>query len=134
VAGIGAMTGGKAGGYGSPSRDRVIYVTTRLIGHQVEVQVKDGSIYSGIFHATNTTEKDFGMFCWIWFCLRDYFFDFKCCKWIQFLVSVEVFSRTHAILFVNNIHLLVTHRNHLENGALDKGLFCTRAEGYCRVF
>lgn len=75
MAGVGAMAGGKAGSYGSPSRDRVIYVITCLIGHHVEVQVKDGSIYSGIFHATNT-EKDFGMFCWIWFCLRDYAFDF----------------------------------------------------------
>ena len=52
------MTGSK--GYESPSRDRLVYVTTCLIGHQVEVQVKNGSIYSGVFHATN--EKDFGMF------------------------------------------------------------------------
>ncbi len=65
--GIGAMTGGKVGGYGSPSRDRLVYVTTCLVGHHVEVLVKDGSIYSGIFHATSA-EKDVGMFCWIWFC------------------------------------------------------------------
>lgn len=63
--GIGAMAGYKIGGYGSPSRDRVVFVTTCLIGHHVEVQVKDGSIYSGIFHATNAAEKDFGMFFWI---------------------------------------------------------------------
>ena len=62
VDGIGAMAGYKIGGYGSPSRDRVVYVTTCLIGHHVEVQVKDGSIYSGIFHAA---EKDFGMLFWI---------------------------------------------------------------------
>jgi len=55
------VTGSKGGSYESPSRDRLVYLTTCLIGHQVEVQVKNGSIYSGIFHATNT-EKDFGMF------------------------------------------------------------------------
>jgi len=41
--------------------DRLVYVTTCLIGQQVQVQVKNGSIYSGIFHATDT-HKDFGMF------------------------------------------------------------------------
>lgn len=56
----GAMTGGKVGGYGSPSRDRLVYVTTCLVGHHVEVLVKDGSIYSGIFHATSA-EKDVGI-------------------------------------------------------------------------
>lgn len=60
----GAVTGSKGGSYESPSHDRLVYVTTCLIGHQVEVQVKNGSIYSGIFHATNT-DKDFGMFCCI---------------------------------------------------------------------
>ncbi|KAL4589266.1 hypothetical protein LXL04_002172 [Taraxacum kok-saghyz] len=44
----------------SPSRERLVYITTSLIGHQVEVQVIDGSVYSGIFHATNA-EKDFGI-------------------------------------------------------------------------
>lgn len=43
----------------SPSRDRLIYLTACLIGHQVEVQVMDGSVFSGIFHATNA--EDFGM-------------------------------------------------------------------------
>ncbi|KAJ7951548.1 polyadenylate-binding protein-interacting protein 3-like [Quillaja saponaria] len=52
--------GSKAGSYESPSRDRLVYVTTCLIGHQVEVQVKNGSTYSGIFHATNA-DKDFGI-------------------------------------------------------------------------
>ena len=56
------MAGYKIGGNGSPSRDRVVFVTTCFIGHHVEVQVKDGSIYSGIFHAA---EKDFGMLFWI---------------------------------------------------------------------
>ncbi|RZB84421.1 polyadenylate-binding protein-interacting protein 3-like isoform X1 [Glycine soja] len=56
----GAVTGSKGGSYESPSHDRLVYVTTCLIGHQVEVQVKNGSIYSGIFHATNT-DKDFGI-------------------------------------------------------------------------
>ncbi|XP_057771030.1 polyadenylate-binding protein-interacting protein 4-like isoform X2 [Salvia miltiorrhiza] len=35
----------------SNSCDRLIYLTTCLIGHQVEVQVHDGSVFSGIFHA-----------------------------------------------------------------------------------
>ncbi|XP_054784825.1 polyadenylate-binding protein-interacting protein 3-like isoform X2 [Prosopis cineraria] len=43
-----------------PSHDRLVYVTSCLIGQQVEVHVKNGSIYSGIFHATNT-ERDFGI-------------------------------------------------------------------------
>ncbi|KAL9238612.1 hypothetical protein vseg_013008 [Gypsophila vaccaria] len=41
-------------------RDRLVYLTTCLIGLHVEVQVKSGSIYSGIFHATNA-DTDFGI-------------------------------------------------------------------------
>lgn len=59
-----ALVGSKVGGCESPSRDRLIYLSACLIGHTVEVQVKNGSIYSGIFHATNS-EKDFGMFFFI---------------------------------------------------------------------
>lgn len=55
----GIQTGNK-GGVESPSRERLVYLTTCLIGHQVEVQVIDGSVFSGIFHATNA-EKDFGI-------------------------------------------------------------------------
>lgn len=51
---------GKGGLLESPSHDRLIYLTACLIGHQVEVQVMDGSVFSGIFHATNA--EDFGMF------------------------------------------------------------------------
>lgn len=51
---------GKGGAYQSLSRDRLIYLSTCLIGHQVEVQVMDGSVFSGILHATNA-EKDFGI-------------------------------------------------------------------------
>ncbi|KAL2243204.1 UNVERIFIED_CONTAM: Polyadenylate-binding protein-interacting protein 4 [Sesamum indicum] len=43
----------------SNSRDRLIYATTSLIGHPVEVQVLDGSVFSGILHATNA--EDFGI-------------------------------------------------------------------------
>ncbi|XP_057797139.1 polyadenylate-binding protein-interacting protein 3-like [Salvia miltiorrhiza] len=50
---------GKGGVLEPPSRDRLIYLTTCLIGHQVEVQVMDGSVFSGIFHATNA--DDFGI-------------------------------------------------------------------------
>ncbi|WJX74618.1 Polyadenylate-binding protein-interacting protein 3 [Trifolium repens] len=60
LASTGVVTGIKDGSYESSSHDRLVYVTTSLIGQQVEVQVKNGSIYSGIFHATNT-DKDFGI-------------------------------------------------------------------------
>ncbi|XP_073310489.1 polyadenylate-binding protein-interacting protein 4-like isoform X2 [Primulina huaijiensis] len=50
---------GNGGGLELPPCDRLIYLSASLIGHQVEVQVLDGSIFSGIFHATNT--DDFGM-------------------------------------------------------------------------
>ncbi|KAM1717273.1 hypothetical protein COP2_025410 [Malus domestica] len=53
-------TGRKSGNSESPSRDRLVYMTTCLIGHNVEVQVENGSVYSGIFHATNA-ERDFGI-------------------------------------------------------------------------
>ncbi|CAI9261940.1 unnamed protein product [Lactuca saligna] len=48
------------GGVDNPSRERLVYLTTCLIGHQVDVQVTDGSIYSGIFHASNA-DNDFGI-------------------------------------------------------------------------
>ncbi|KAI3803345.1 hypothetical protein L1987_31496 [Smallanthus sonchifolius] len=51
---------GNTGGIESPSHDRLVYITTCFIGHQVEVQVLDGSLFTGIFHATNA-EKDFGI-------------------------------------------------------------------------
>ncbi|KAL1559158.1 Polyadenylate-binding protein-interacting protein 3, variant 2 [Salvia divinorum] len=50
---------GKGGVHEPPSRDRLIYLTACLIGHQVEVHVMDGSVFSGIFHATNA--DDFGI-------------------------------------------------------------------------
>lgn len=55
----GLSTGDKVG-VDSPSRERLVYLTTCLIGHQVDVQVIDGSVYSGIFHATNA-DNDFGI-------------------------------------------------------------------------
>ncbi|KAL3375677.1 hypothetical protein AABB24_006907 [Solanum stoloniferum] len=51
---------GKRGSYESPSHDRLVYFSTCLLGHQVEVQTMDGSVFSGIFHATNA-DKDFGI-------------------------------------------------------------------------
>lgn len=57
--GVGTVKKGVA--YESPLRDRLVYLTTCLLGHHVEVHVKNGSIYSGIFHAANA-EKDFGMY------------------------------------------------------------------------
>lgn len=58
---IGVLSSGKFGGCESPSHDRLLYVATSLIGLPVDVQMKNGSIFSGIFHAT-TDEKEFGMF------------------------------------------------------------------------
>ncbi|XP_031261830.1 polyadenylate-binding protein-interacting protein 3-like isoform X1 [Pistacia vera] len=60
VTSTGALSGGKFGGFESPSHDRLLYVTTSLIGLPVDVQTKNGSIYSGIFHATSD-EKEFGV-------------------------------------------------------------------------
>ena len=57
---IGAM--GKVGVYESPLRDRLIYLTTCLVGHLVEVQLKNGSVYSGTCYTTNV-EKEFGKSC-----------------------------------------------------------------------
>ncbi|XP_030525467.1 polyadenylate-binding protein-interacting protein 3-like isoform X2 [Rhodamnia argentea] len=56
----GSMADSKAGGNLSPSHDRLVYFSTHLIGHHVEVQVKNGSIYSGIYHAANV-DKDMGI-------------------------------------------------------------------------
>lgn len=55
------LPAGEKGGVDGPSRERLVYLTTCLIGHQVEVQVIDGSVFSGIFHATNA-DSDFGIF------------------------------------------------------------------------
>ena len=41
------------------SRDSLVYLTTCMIGHLVEAHLKNGSIYSGIFHAADV-KKDFG--------------------------------------------------------------------------
>lgn len=54
---------GKGGSFESPSRDRLVYLATSFMGQQVEVQVVDGSVYSGIFHTTNS--EDFGMMRYI---------------------------------------------------------------------
>lgn len=56
----GGLVASKIGG---PSGDRLLYLATCLIGQPVEVQVKNGSLYTGIFHATNA-DKDFGMVNW----------------------------------------------------------------------
>lgn len=56
---IGKLPGSSMGSFESPLCDRLLYLTTCLIGHHVEVHVRCGSVYSGIFHATNS-EDDFG--------------------------------------------------------------------------
>lgn len=53
------MNGSRVVGFDGPSRDRLVYSTMFLRGHRVEVQVKDGSMYSGIFHAASIG-KDMG--------------------------------------------------------------------------
>lgn len=50
--------GTKSGAFANPSHDRLVYLATCLIGHPVQVQVKNGSTYSGIFHAN---DKDFAI-------------------------------------------------------------------------
>ncbi|KAL1218929.1 Polyadenylate-binding protein-interacting protein 3 [Cardamine amara subsp. amara] len=52
--------GGEAGSVDTPSRQLLLFLTTCNIGHQVEVHLKNGSVYSGIFHAADV-EKDFGI-------------------------------------------------------------------------
>lgn len=72
--GTGSANGVKAGRLTSSSRDRLIYVLTCFVGHRVEVHVKNGSIISGIFHATNA-DGDFGTYpylvyaCMYWKCV-----------------------------------------------------------------
>ncbi|KAH7656547.1 Protein interacting with poly(A)-binding protein [Dioscorea alata] len=56
----GLANGGKGGGAISSSCDRLIYVMACLIGQPVEVHVRNGSVISGIFHASNAA-KDFGI-------------------------------------------------------------------------
>ncbi|XP_057856372.1 polyadenylate-binding protein-interacting protein 4 isoform X2 [Cryptomeria japonica] len=50
----------KSGGFGQPMHDRFLFMTTCLVGRHVEVQVKNGSIFSGIFHSTHA-ENDNGV-------------------------------------------------------------------------
>ncbi|TYK07254.1 polyadenylate-binding protein-interacting protein 3 isoform X1 [Cucumis melo var. makuwa] len=54
------LAGSKDGSFGSSSHDRLVYLTACFIGQHVDVQVKNGSVYSGIFHSSNT-DKDFGI-------------------------------------------------------------------------
>ncbi|KAL0717182.1 hypothetical protein Bca4012_066504 [Brassica carinata] len=42
------------------SRDSLVNLTTCMIGHLVEAHLKNGSVYSGIFHAADV-DKDFGI-------------------------------------------------------------------------
>ncbi|KAF8083830.1 hypothetical protein N665_0750s0016 [Sinapis alba] len=50
-------SGGKAGSVDTPSRDPFVYLTTCKIGHRVQVHLKNGSVYSGIFHAADMENK-----------------------------------------------------------------------------
>ncbi|XP_051119452.1 polyadenylate-binding protein-interacting protein 4-like isoform X2 [Andrographis paniculata] len=44
---------GKMGSFESSSSERLVHITSCLIGHEVDVCLLDGSIYSGIFQARN---------------------------------------------------------------------------------
>ncbi|XP_024006325.1 polyadenylate-binding protein-interacting protein 3 isoform X2 [Eutrema salsugineum] len=52
--------GREAGSVDSPYRDLFVYLTTCKIGHHVEVHLKNGSVYSGIFHSTDV-KNNFGI-------------------------------------------------------------------------
>ncbi|KAH9713519.1 LsmAD domain-containing protein [Citrus sinensis] len=56
----GSVIGSKSGSCAVSSHDKLLYLASCLIGLSVEVQVKGGSVYAGIFHATSD-EKDFGV-------------------------------------------------------------------------
>ncbi|KAH9322101.1 hypothetical protein KI387_016740 [Taxus chinensis] len=56
----GSVSGNRGGEPERTRHDRFVFVTMLLIGQPVEVQVKDGSIYSGIFYTANTG-KDYGI-------------------------------------------------------------------------
>lgn len=53
------VDGGKAASVDTPSRDPFVYLATCKIGHHVEVHLRNGSVYSGIFHAADV-ENNFG--------------------------------------------------------------------------
>ncbi|KAI5059890.1 hypothetical protein GOP47_0024310 [Adiantum capillus-veneris] len=56
-----ASAGGESRDGGQePLNQHLLYLTACLIGQLVEVQVKNGSIYSGVFH-TASAEKDYGV-------------------------------------------------------------------------
>ncbi|KAH7851631.1 hypothetical protein Vadar_014527 [Vaccinium darrowii] len=57
----GVLAGSNSGDYGSPSRERLVYLTTCLIGHRVEVQVTDGSLCSGIYIIRQMLKKILGV-------------------------------------------------------------------------
>ena len=42
--------------------DALLFATMCIIGLPVDVHVKDGSVYSGIFH-TASVENEYGVFC-----------------------------------------------------------------------
>eukprot|EP01018_Ginkgo_biloba_P010447 Gb_36727 [translate_table: standard] len=60
LTGEGPVSGSRGGGPDKSMHDRLLFTTMCLIGQTVEVQVKNGSIYSGIFH-TACAEKDYGV-------------------------------------------------------------------------
>lgn len=115
--------GGKLG-HGSPSRDRLIYVLTQLIGHHVDVHVKNGSIISGILHATNS-DKDLGnksrfhMLSGITF--ESFYFL------LAYPGTILIRGSKCDIFFGHNSWECFCRSYH-ENGTGDKGWFCQGTE------
>jgi hypothetical protein len=91
---------GEAGSLKRLSLDRLVYFTTCKIGHHVEVHLRNGSVYTGIFHAANV-EKDFGE------ALNQNFFPYRAAH-----------TNSH-YFFLQCIKLLETSRNHSKDGMLD---------------
>jgi hypothetical protein len=55
------VRGASPGGERTVQEQRLLFIHTCLIGQLVEVQTKNGHVYSGIFHAINNDNKEFGV-------------------------------------------------------------------------
>lgn len=91
---------GEVGSLERPSLDRLVYLSACYIGHHVEVHLRNGSVYTGIFHAADV-EKDFGE------ALNQNFFPYRDVK------------HRKTLLFLAMYKLLETSRNHSKDGMFD---------------
>ncbi|KAH9559096.1 hypothetical protein CY35_06G041800 [Sphagnum magellanicum] len=58
---VAVVRGASPGGERTEQEQRLLFIHTCLIGQLVEVQTKNGLVYSGIFHAINNDNKEFGV-------------------------------------------------------------------------